>query len=63
MAAGHQADVKKAAALVTSVFLHGKQNREDAAQGDRATCRPAEAEPEGHIHEAPLQGGEEPLQG
>jgi hypothetical protein len=63
MAAGHQAGVKKAAALVTSVFLHGTQNREDAPQGDRATRRHSEAEPEEHIPEAPLQGGEEPPQG
>jgi TetR/AcrR family transcriptional regulator, mexCD-oprJ operon repressor len=30
MAAGHQAGVEQAAALVTSVFLHGTANRNDA---------------------------------
>ncbi len=62
MAAEHQAGVEKAAALVTSVFLHGTQNREDAPAEDRAIRRHAEAEPEGHIHEAPLPGGGEPPQ-
>jgi TetR/AcrR family transcriptional regulator, mexCD-oprJ operon repressor len=36
MAAEHQAGVEKAAALVTSVFLHGTQSRKDATiDGDR----------------------------
>ena len=30
LAAEHQAGVEKAAALVTSVFLHGTENRKDA---------------------------------
>ena len=36
MAAEHQAGVEKAAALVTSLFLHGTENRGDATAGDRA---------------------------
>jgi AcrR family transcriptional regulator len=36
LAAGHQSGVEKAAALVTSVFLHGTGNRNDAGAQDRA---------------------------
>jgi hypothetical protein len=36
MAAEHQAGVEKAAALVTSVFLHGTENRKNATADDRA---------------------------
>jgi TetR/AcrR family transcriptional regulator, mexCD-oprJ operon repressor len=37
MTAGHQAGVEKAAALVTSVFLHGTERRPDTTADDRAT--------------------------
>jgi TetR/AcrR family transcriptional repressor of mexCD-oprJ operon len=37
MAAEHRAGVEKAAALVTSVFLHGTQNCGNGAAGHRAT--------------------------
>jgi TetR/AcrR family transcriptional repressor of mexCD-oprJ operon len=36
MAAEHQAGVEKAAALITSVFLHGTENRENATADERA---------------------------
>ena len=36
MAAEHRAGVEKAAALVTSVFLHGTERRQDATADDRA---------------------------
>jgi AcrR family transcriptional regulator len=36
MAAEHQAGVEKAAALVTSVFLHGTENRQGTTTKDRA---------------------------
>lgn len=39
MSAEHVAGVEKAAALVTSVFLHGAENREDASAADRAVRR------------------------
>ena len=39
MAAEGQAGVEKAAALVTSVFLHGTENRKDAPVGARASDR------------------------
>ena len=48
MAAEHQAGAEKAAALVTTVFLHGTQNRQGATTGDRAILRHAEAEPQKH---------------
>jgi hypothetical protein len=35
MTAGHQAGVEKAAALITSVFLHGTARRKDATADDR----------------------------
>ena len=37
MTAEHQAGVEKAAALVTSVFLHGTERRPDTTADDRAT--------------------------
>jgi TetR/AcrR family transcriptional regulator, mexCD-oprJ operon repressor len=45
MAADHQAGVEKAAALVTSVFLHGTQNRSDEPAGNPATSRRAGPNP------------------
>jgi TetR/AcrR family transcriptional repressor of mexCD-oprJ operon len=39
MAAEDQAGVEKTAALVTSVFLHGTGNRNDASAPDRGACR------------------------
>ena len=36
MAAEHQAGTEKAAALITSVFLHGTHNRPGATDGDQA---------------------------
>jgi AcrR family transcriptional regulator len=39
LAAGRQSGVEKAAALVTSVFLHGTGNRDDASAQDRAARR------------------------
>jgi AcrR family transcriptional regulator len=39
LAAGHQSGVEKAAALVTSVFLHGTGNRDDASAQDQAARR------------------------
>ena len=39
MTAEHQAGAEKAAALVTSVFLHGTENRKDASAQDRAVRR------------------------
>ena len=35
MTAEHRAGAEKAAALVTSVFLHGTENRKDASAQDR----------------------------
>ena len=37
MTAEHVAGVEKAAALVTSVFLHGTERRQDTTADDRAT--------------------------
>jgi TetR/AcrR family transcriptional repressor of mexCD-oprJ operon len=51
MTAQDVAGVEKAAALVTSVFLHGTENREDATAKDRAIRRHAEAEPEEHNYQ------------
>ena len=48
MAAEHHAGVEKAAALISSVFLHGTQNPQDATAADRATRRHADAEPHKH---------------
>ncbi len=48
MAAEHQAGVEKAAAVITSVFLHGTKNRRGAPPGRRATRGHAEAEPQKH---------------
>ena len=48
LAADHRAGTEKAAALVTSVFLHGTQNRNDATPPDGATRRHTEAEPQRH---------------
>jgi TetR/AcrR family transcriptional regulator, mexCD-oprJ operon repressor len=45
MAAEHRAGVEKAAALVTSVFLHGTESRQDTSADDRAIRRHAEAGP------------------
>jgi AcrR family transcriptional regulator len=45
LAAEHQAGVEKAAALITSVFLHGTGNRADPGEQDRAARR-ARAGPE-----------------
>ena len=42
MTAEHQAGVEKAALLITSVFLHGTENRQGATAGDRAIRRHAE---------------------
>jgi hypothetical protein len=39
MAAEHQAGAEKAAALITSVFLHGTENRQGETAGRRATRR------------------------
>ena len=50
-AAEHQAGVEKAAALVTSVFLHGTENRQGATAADRAIRHQAEAEPQNHRHQ------------
>ena len=47
MTAEHLAGAEKAAALITSVFLHGTERRHDttahdrATDGDRATARKA----------------------
>ncbi len=41
LAAEHQSGVEKAAALVTSVFLHGTGNRNDASAPDRAAGQPS----------------------
>jgi TetR/AcrR family transcriptional regulator, mexCD-oprJ operon repressor len=51
MAAEHQAGVEKAAALVTAVFLHGTQNRQEATADDRAIRRHADAEPQKHSNQ------------
>jgi hypothetical protein len=51
MAAEHQAGVEKAAALVTSVFLHGTENRQGATAKDRAIRRHAGAEPQKHSNQ------------
>ena len=48
MAAEHQAGAEKAAALVTSVFLHGTENRKDPGEQDRAVRRRAGTGPEQH---------------
>jgi TetR/AcrR family transcriptional repressor of mexCD-oprJ operon len=48
MAAEHQAGVEKAAALITTVFLHGTANHEDATATDRAIRRHPGAEPDEH---------------
>jgi len=48
MAAEHQAGVEKAAALITSVFLHGTENRKDPREQDRAVRRRAGPGPEDH---------------
>jgi TetR/AcrR family transcriptional regulator, mexCD-oprJ operon repressor len=48
MTAEHAAGVEKAAALVTSVFLHGTENREDPGAPDRAVRGRAGAGPEEH---------------
>jgi TetR/AcrR family transcriptional regulator, mexCD-oprJ operon repressor len=48
LAAEHQAGVEKAAALITSVFLHGTQNRQDATAKDPAMHRHAEPGPPEH---------------
>ena len=57
MAAERQAGVEKAAALVTSVFLHGTQNRPGATAGDRAIRPPADAEPQEHANQEDGEGG------
>ena len=41
MTAQHLAGAEKAAALITSVFLHGTERRHDTTDGDRATARKA----------------------
>jgi TetR/AcrR family transcriptional regulator, mexCD-oprJ operon repressor len=51
MTAEHQAGVEKAAALITSVFLHGTENRQGATAGDRAIRRHAEAGPQKHSNQ------------
>jgi AcrR family transcriptional regulator len=51
LAAEHRAGVEKAAALVTSVFLHGTQNRQDATAKDRAIRRHADAGPQEHSNQ------------
>lgn len=51
MAAEHQAGVEKAAALATSVFLHGTENRRGATAADRAIRHHAEAEPQKHSNQ------------
>jgi TetR/AcrR family transcriptional repressor of mexCD-oprJ operon len=51
MAGEHQVGVEKAAALVTSVFLHGTENRQDATAEDQAIRRHAEAESEDHSNQ------------
>jgi TetR/AcrR family transcriptional repressor of mexCD-oprJ operon len=48
MTAERKAGVEKAAALVTSVFLHGTENRKDPGEQDRAVRRRAGAGPEEH---------------
>jgi TetR/AcrR family transcriptional regulator, mexCD-oprJ operon repressor len=51
MTAEHLAGVEKAAALVTSVFLHGTENRQDATAKDRAIRRHADAGPQEHSNQ------------
>ena len=46
LAAEHEAGVEKAAALITSVFLHGTENRKDPSEQDRAVRRRAGTGPE-----------------
>jgi TetR/AcrR family transcriptional repressor of mexCD-oprJ operon len=46
MTAEHQAGAEKAAALITSVFLHGTENRQGATVEGRAIRRHAEAGPQ-----------------
>ena len=46
MAAEHQAGAEKAAALITTAFLHGTGNREDPSEQDRAVRRRAGTGPE-----------------
>jgi hypothetical protein len=48
MAAERQAGAEKATALITTVFLHGTQNRHDATTGDPVIRRHAEPEPKKH---------------
>jgi hypothetical protein len=51
MTAEHLAGVEKAAALVTSVFLHGTENRQDATAKDRAIRRHADTGPQEHSNQ------------
>jgi TetR/AcrR family transcriptional regulator, mexCD-oprJ operon repressor len=46
LAAEHQAGVEKAAALITTAFLHGTGNREDPSEQDQAVRRRAGTGPE-----------------
>jgi TetR/AcrR family transcriptional regulator, mexCD-oprJ operon repressor len=54
MAAEHHAGAEKAAALITTVFLHGTQNHQGATAADRAIRRHAEAEPHNQEDGQPL---------
>ena len=51
MAAEHQAGVEKAAALITTVFLHGTQNHHGATAADPANRHHTEAEPQDHSNQ------------
>ena len=51
MAAERQAGVEKAAALITSVFLHGTENRQGETAGDRAPRRHAGTGPQTHSNQ------------
>jgi hypothetical protein len=51
MAAERQAGVEKAAALITSVFLHGTENRQGETAGDRAIRRHADTGPQTHSNQ------------
>ena len=51
MAAEHQAGAEKAAALITSVFLHGTQNPQDETARDRVTRPHAGTGPQKHSNQ------------
>ena len=51
MAAEHQAGAEKAAALITTVFLHGTANHHGETAGDRANRPHTETEPQKHSNQ------------